>query len=85
MLWCVSVFAHIGGLLVVEPEVAVYLPTILIYILAVLLMVTYDHGPATKNKGLLGNIIISILVGAVIPATSDALVLSYTGSNCNDL
>lgn len=66
VLWCVSVFAHIGGLLVVEPEVSVYLPTILIYILAVVLMVTYDHGPATKNKGLLGNIIISILVGAVI-------------------
>ena len=54
VLWCISVFAHIGGLLVVEPEVSVYLPTILIYILAVVLMVTYDHGPATKNKGVVG-------------------------------
>lgn len=66
VLWCISVFAHIGGLLVVEPDVDVYLPTVLIYIVAVILMVTYDHGPATKNKGLVGNIIISILVGAVI-------------------
>ena len=66
LLWGLSVFAHIGGLLVVEPEVGVYLPTVLIYILAVVLMVTYDHGPATKNRGLSGNIVISLLVAAVI-------------------
>jgi len=66
LLWGLSVFGHIGGLLAVEPEVSVYLPTILIYILAILLMVTYDHGPATKNRGLSGNVVISVLVGAVI-------------------
>ena len=66
LLWGLSVFSHIGGLLAVEPEVGVYLPTILIYILAILLMVTYDHGPATKNRGLSGNVVISVLVAAVI-------------------
>ena len=43
-----------------------YLPTIIIYIGAIVLMVTYDHGPATKNRGLSGNIVISLLVAAVI-------------------
>ena len=66
LLWGLSVFCHVGGLLAVEPVVGVYLPTILIYILAILLMVTYDHGPATKNRGLSGNVVISVLVAAVI-------------------
>ena len=66
LLWTLSVAGHIGGLLAVEPAVSIYLPTVLIYILAVVLMVTYDHGPATKNRGLSGNIVISLLVGAVI-------------------
>lgn len=66
LLWTLSVAGHVGGLLAVEAEVSTYLPTVLIYILAVVLMVTYDHGPATKNRGLSGNIVISLLVGAVI-------------------
>ena len=66
LLWTLSVAGHIGGLLAVEPAVSTYLPTVLIYIFAVVLMVTYDHGPATKNRGLSGNIVISLLVGAVI-------------------
>ena len=66
LLWTLSVAGHIGGLLAVETAVSIYLPTVLIYILAVVLMVTYDHGPATKNRGLSGNIVISLLVGAVI-------------------
>ena len=66
LLWTLSVAGHVGGLLAVEAEVSTYLPTALIYILAVVLMVTYDHGPATKNRGLSGNIVISLLVGAVI-------------------
>ena len=66
LLWVLSVAAHVGGLMAVEPAVSIYLPTVLIYILAVVLMVTYDHGPATKNRGLSGNIVISLLVGAVI-------------------
>ena len=43
LLWCVSVVSHIGGLVVVSAEVSVYLPTALIYVLAVALMVTYDQ------------------------------------------
>lgn len=66
LLWGLSVVCHIGGLLTVEGDVNVYLPTVLIYILAVVLMVTYDHGPSTKNHGLSGNIVISLLVAAVI-------------------
>lgn len=37
-----------------------------IYVAAVVLMVTYDHGPRTKQKGLIGNIAISSLVAAVV-------------------
>ena len=66
LLWVLSVAAHVGGLMAVEAAVSIYLPTAFIYILAVVLMVTYDHGPATKNRGLSGNIVISLLVGAVI-------------------
>lgn len=66
LLWTLSVAGHVGGLLAVEALVSTYLPTVLIYILAVMLMVTYDHGPATKNRGLSGNVVISLLVGAVI-------------------
>ena len=66
LLWGLSLAAHVGGLLAVEYKVNVYLPTALIYILAVVLMVSYDHGPATKNRGLSGNIVISLLVAAVI-------------------
>ena len=66
LLWVLSVAAHVGGLMAVEAAVSIYLPTALIYILAVVLMVTYDHGPATKNRGLSGNVVISLLVGAVI-------------------
>ena len=66
LLWASSVLAHIGGLSAVEAQVDIYLPTVLIYVLAVILMVTYDHGPATKNSGLTGNVVISLLVGAVV-------------------
>lgn len=37
-----------------------------IYLAAVFLMLTYDHGPKTKQKGLVGNIAISSLVAAVV-------------------
>tara|TARA_B100001113_G_scaffold268234_1_gene222983 strand:+ start:7 stop:876 length:870 start_codon:yes stop_codon:yes gene_type:complete len=37
-----------------------------IYVLAVVLMLTYDHGPRTKEKGLIGNLAISALVAAVV-------------------
>ena len=37
-----------------------------IYVAAVVLMITYDHGPRTKQKGLVGNVAISSLVAAVV-------------------
>jgi len=37
-----------------------------IYVIAVILMMTYDHGPSTKEKGLIGNVVISLLVAAVL-------------------
>lgn len=66
LLWGLSVMAHIGGVFTIGAELSTILPTSTIYILAVVLMVTYDHGPATKNQGLVGNMVISLLVGAVI-------------------
>ena len=66
MLFHLSVMAHVGGLLSVKAEVSTYLPTVFIYMTAIVMMVTYDHGPATKNRGLSGNVVISLLVAAVI-------------------
>ena len=66
LLWLGSVFAHITGVMLYDTDMEIIVPTVLIYILAVVLMVTYDHGVMTKNKGLFGNIVISVLVGAVI-------------------
>jgi geranylgeranylglycerol-phosphate geranylgeranyltransferase len=37
-----------------------------IYVIAVALMLTYDLGPETKTKGLIGNVSISLMVAAVI-------------------
>jgi 4-hydroxybenzoate polyprenyltransferase len=39
---------------------------LVIYVIAITLMMTYDNGPSLKNTGLKGNISISIMVGAVI-------------------
>ena len=43
-----------------------WLPLVVIYFAAVILMLSYDHGPKTKNSGLIGNISISLMGGAVI-------------------
>ena len=39
---------------------------VLIWFLAFLLMISYDMGWATKQKGIIGNVVISLLVAAVI-------------------
>ena len=65
-LWILSLGFHIIGLLLVGPNTKLIASCVGIYVMAVGLMVSYDHGPTTKNKGLLGNIVISILVGAVV-------------------
>jgi 4-hydroxybenzoate polyprenyltransferase len=41
-------------------------PLVTIYVIAVALMLTYDLGPETKTKGLIGNVSISLMVAAVI-------------------
>lgn len=67
LLWMLSVGAHLGGLYTAGLNNATdSIAVVSIYLLAVILMVTYDHGPSTKNKGLPGNIVISLLVGAVV-------------------
>ena len=66
VLWMLSIASHLGGLITVDSPTDVLVPTLGIYLLAVALMLTYDHGPATKNQGLTGNLVISLLVGAVV-------------------
>ena len=48
------------------PFIADPLPLVGIWTIAALLMYTYDSGPKTKDMGLIGNIAISLMVGAVI-------------------
>ena len=57
-------FASLAGCLYLMEGSHVYTGSI--YVLAVVLMLTYDHGPRTKEKGLIGNISISVLVAAVV-------------------
>lgn len=67
VLWVLSVVCHAGGVMSSGlTDAKDLLGVVGIYLLAVVLMITYDHGPATKNKGLPGNMVISLLVGAVV-------------------
>ena len=63
MLSLFSVASLLGCLYLMEGSQAF---TAIIYVAAVVLMITYDHGPRTKQKGLIGNIAISSLVAAVV-------------------
>ena len=56
-----ATFMAVGAYLSDEP-----LPIVLIWTLAASLMYTYDAGFQTKKMGLIGNIAISLMVGAVI-------------------
>ena len=66
LLWTLSIICVLAGayLLTTSQDSAIEL--IAIYVIAITLMITYDHGPSLKNTGLKGNIAISIMVGAVI-------------------
>ena len=67
-LWVVSMVTMVLGtavLAVFMPEAPMLAPVI-IWVLAALLMLAYDHGPALKDRGLIGNVAISVLVGAVV-------------------
>jgi len=66
VLWVLSIIClAIGAYLLYESGNSI-IELLSIYFIAVTLMLTYDHGPELKNKGLVGNISISIMVGAVI-------------------
>jgi len=67
-LWFVSLLTMVLGtavLAVFMPEAPMFAPVI-IWVLATVLMLAYDHGPALKDRGLVGNMAISVLVGAVV-------------------
>ena len=67
-LWLISLLTLILGtfvLAVFMPEAPMLAPVI-IWVLAAVLMMAYDHGPALKDRGLVGNESISVLVGAVV-------------------
>ena len=65
-LWIFSLAAMGYGAFELAQNNATWWPLMAIYICAAALMITYDLGPTTKNKGLVGNISISLMVAAVI-------------------
>jgi geranylgeranylglycerol-phosphate geranylgeranyltransferase len=65
-LWILSIMCVLFGTFKLYNDDMEWYPLLTIYVLAVALMLTYDHGPKTKDSGLIGNISISLMVGAVI-------------------
>jgi len=76
LLWLISFsLMAVGAYLLMQSD-ATWWPLAVIYIAAVALMLTYDLGPETKTKGLIGNVSISLMVAAVIlygAATVDSI------------
>ena len=76
VLWLISFsLMAVGAYLLMQSD-ATWWPLAVIYIAAVVLMLTYDLGPETKTKGLIGNVSISLMVAAVIlygAATVDSI------------
>lgn len=66
VLWLISVASMLYGASTLHAQNADWWPLVTIYIVAVVLMLTYDLGPETKSKGLVGNFSISLMVAAVI-------------------
>jgi len=65
-LWVISIACMIIGVFRLHNVDREWFPLLAIYLIAVGLMLSYDHGPKTKESGLIGNISISIMVGTVI-------------------
>jgi len=61
-LWVASV----GLLAAVLSLLDAWVPSVVIWAAAAVLMVAYDHGPDLKSRGFVGNVAISVLVGAVV-------------------
>lgn len=66
ILWSLSILCVVLGAASLHDSGNSPIELIAIYIIAVSLMITYDHGITLKNTGIKGNISISIMVGAVI-------------------
>ena len=66
ILWTLSIICVVAGAYLLTTSQNSAIELIAIYVIAITLMITYDHGPSLKNTGLKGNIAISIMVGAVI-------------------
>ena len=66
ILWSLSILCVVLGAASLHNSGNSPVELIAIYIIAVSLMITYDHGITLKNTGIKGNISISIMVGAVI-------------------
>ena len=63
-LWIASIASLAYGCTLIESSDI--LAVVTVYLIAIIMMMTYDFGPATKEKGLIGNIVISLLVAAVL-------------------
>ena len=76
VLWLISFsLMAVGAYLLMQSD-STWWPLVVIYLAAVALMLTYDLGPETKTKGLIGNVSISLMVAAVIlygAATVDSI------------
>mgnify|MGYP001344249761 FL=1 len=66
ILWSLSILCVVLGAVSLHNSGNSPIELIAIYVIAVSLMITYDHGITLKNTGIKGNISISIMVGAVI-------------------
>tara|TARA_B100000767_G_C19769479_1_gene539208 strand:+ start:806 stop:1651 length:846 start_codon:yes stop_codon:yes gene_type:complete len=66
LLWTLSIICVLAGAYLLTTSDYSAVELLAIYVIAITLMITYDHGPSLKNTGLKGNISISIMVGAVI-------------------
>ena len=76
VLWLISFSFMVAGVYLPMENDATWWPLVAIYVTAVALMLTYDLGPETKTKGLIGNVSISLMVAAVIlygAATVDSI------------
>ena len=66
VLWLMSIICLFVGAYSLQKDGNSVIELMTIYVIAITLMLTYDHGLELKNTGLKGNISISIMVGAVI-------------------
>ncbi len=66
LLWILSISCVIIGAYILQSDGKSPVELLAIYVIAVTLMLSYDHGPTLKNTGLKGNFAISVMVGAVI-------------------